>query len=498
MKKAFKISCVSLIILSLVISIGVLLPLKTFKEKQGKIHNLLITNCNIVDVINGKIILNKQVFVQKGKIIAIETRIINVPKNTKKVDANYQYLMPSLWDMHVHTLSLSPQLHFPLLIANGVTGIRDMGDGDSWISDIDDNTTRDRIIWKKEVANNNLLMPKIFESTSYHIEELDGINKNNYKQIATEIISKLKFRGESFAKVQLENAKIPNYIFYELQKQAKKQKLPILGHLSPSLGIGQVLENEFKSIEHAWALIPHFVKNKKKQEKDIAQKKYDIQNQDSTLINKILANMATKGVYYVPTHITSNRKEYLAFEPTFSKNINNQYVENVQLALWNIFNWLHIKSYDKTEDLPILKAYYQQGLQTTNLAQKKGIKILAGTDALDRNVYYVISLHDELIEMVKAGLTNAEALKTATYNAVEYHKKTNDYGSIAVEKKADFILLNKNPLEKIENTKTINAVFYNNCWYYQNDLLEMKKFSKTQAKSFGISCKFIWNMIKQN
>ncbi|WP_276390725.1 amidohydrolase family protein [Eudoraea chungangensis] len=137
-------------------------------------------------------------------------------------------------------------------------------------------------------------------------------------------------------------------------------------------------------------------------------------------------------------------------------------------------------------------------LEITELAQQNGVKVLAGTDALDRNVYYGISIHEELQEMVKAGLSNAEALKTATLYPVEYYNINNDYGSIEAGKIADFIMLDKDPLVNIEHTQTIRRVHYNGRLYNSADLEQMKLFVKNQAKSFGITCKFIWNMIKRN
>lgn len=497
-KRIFKTLFITFFILSIILLIGVLLPIETYSEKHLKINNLLIINCNIVDVIEGKIIPNKQVLVQNGKIVAIDNRVTLIPKNTIKIDVNGQYLTPSLWDMHIHTLSLSPQLHFSLLIANGVTGVRDLGDGDSWISDINDKSERDWTKWKRKAKNENLLLPKIFESTSYHVEDLEDVDNNNYKVKIADLVTKLKSRNESFVKVQLDGSDLNSEMFYDMQMQVKINGIPILGHLSPNVDIEKVMKNGFKSIEHAWALIPHCVKEKREFSNDIDQKKYDLKNQDSFVSNRVMVAIADAGTYYVPTHVTSNRKEYMFFDSNFNKNSNNRYIENTQLLLWKLAKWLHVKGYDKQTDLPVLKSYYDRGLEITKLAHDNGVKILAGTDSLDRNVYYGISLHEELIEMTKAGLTNAEALRTATYNAAEYYKVLNDYGSIAIDKKADFILLKKNPLEKIEHTQTINAVYYNNCWYDKNDLSKMKNFTKKQAKSFGISCKFIWNIIKQN
>ncbi len=496
LKTTLKISLIGLLSTGLILLFGVLLPTETYKQKDEQINTLLITQCSIVDVKNGKIIPDRQVLVQNGRIISIDSFIIAVPPNTKVINANGQYLMPSLWDMHLHTLSLSPQLHFPLLIANGVTGVRDMGDGDSWISDMDDTPLKDRILWEKQAREENLLIPKIIQSTGYHVEELEDIDTSNYRQKTAQLVGRLKARGESFVKVQLEESELPDYVFYELQHQAKRQGIPILGHLSPNLDLNKVMDNGFKSIEHAWALIPHCTKGKAELKRDIEQKSYELNNQDSAVTRQVLAKIAAKGVYYVPTHVTSNRKEYLAFAPGFHENPHNRYVENVQLSLWNILNWLHTKGYDEKTALPVLKSYYERGLEITGLANKYGVKLLAGTDALDRNVYYGFSLHDELKEMTKAGLSNAETLKTATYNAAEYYELTDDYGSIEVGKKADFILLKQNPLVNIDNTKTIASVYYNARWYNETDLAEMKKFVQTQAKSFGISCKFIWNMMK--
>ena len=475
-----------------------MIPKKTYKEKEEVIKELLIINCNIVDVKNGVIIPNQQILVLNNRIASIDNITVNVPGNIKTIDAKGQYILPALWDMHVHTISLSPQLHFPLLIANGVTGVRDMGDGDSWIADLDDHSERDKTIWERQSVAEKLLMPKILQAASFHIEEIEDIDTGNYKLKASELVRKLNDRGEPFIKVQLEDAEIPDYIFYELQKEAKKQGIPMFGHLSPNLDVQQVLDNDYKSIEHAWALIPHFVKEKKNLKKDIEQKKYDLANRDTSVAKAVLTKMANQGVYYVPTHVTSNRKEYLAFNPEFNNNSNNAYVENLQLFLWKIINWLHTKGYNKETELPVLEEYYKRGLETTKLANGYGVKILAGTDAIDRNVYYGISLHEELQQLVKAGLSNAEALKTATLNATDYYGISKDYGSIEVGKIADFILLAKNPFEDIKHTQTIVAVYYQHRLYNSEDLNQMKIFVKKQAKSFGVTCKFVWNMIKRN
>lgn len=497
-KRMGKAMLMLFLLAGIILFFGVIIPEETYRQKDEEIPALMITNANIVDVHQGKIISGKQVLLQNNRIVAIDSVMDHLPAGCKTLDARGQYIMPSLWDMHVHTLSLSPQLHFPLLIANGVTGIRDVGDGDSWISDIDDVSERDKSRWEKQASSDGLLMPKILQATSYHVEEIESIRMDNYQQKVSELVTKLKLRGEPFVKVQLEKSDIPSEIFYALQQEARKQGIPVLGHLPPHVDVQQVLDNGFLSIEHAWALVPHMVSNRKTFERDLQQKEYDLAHQDSALAKAVLQKMVSTSTYYVPTHVSSNKKEVDAFDEALQNNPHNEYIESVQLFFWKALNWLHTQGYDRETDLPVLKNYYERGLAITGLAQQNGVTILAGTDALDRNVYHGFSIHDELQEMVKAGLTTHEALKTATIHPAQYFRRSDEYGSITVGQTADFVLLEKNPLEDISHTKTIRAVFYNNRLYDSDDLEEMKSFVKRQASSFGVSCQFIWNMIKRS
>ncbi|MDZ7899144.1 MAG: amidohydrolase family protein [Arcicella sp.] len=299
-----------------------------------------------------------------------------------------------------------------------------------------------------------------------------------------------------FVKLQLEDSQLPENVFYEIQKQANLQKIKVLGHLSYNVDIGTVLNNKYSTIEHAWALIPHFVKQKKRFEKDLEIKKYELANQDSLLTQSVLRQIRENNTFYVPTHVASNRKETLVFDKKITQNSLNRYIEGTQLKLWKLWAKLHTSGYDKPEQQKILKEYYERGLAVTKLAQANGVKIMAGTDALDRYIYHGFSLHDELQEMVKAGLTNADALRTATVNPAEYYGKSAVLGNIEVGKKADMMLLSANPLENIAHTKMIESVYFNQKLYKKDDLEAMKNYVHDQANSFRINCRFVWNMIK--
>jgi imidazolonepropionase-like amidohydrolase len=113
---------------------------------------------------------------------------------------------------------------------------------------------------------------------------------------------------------------------------------------------------------------------------------------------------------------------------------------------------------------------------------EKGVKFLAGTDCPNPYIFPGFSLHDELSLLVKGGMPALDALKSATINPAIFMNKENDFGSIEVGKMASLVLLNKNPLENIENTKTIETVIVRGKVYSKKALELMLAQSKSNAK----------------
>jgi imidazolonepropionase-like amidohydrolase len=102
--------------------------------------------------------------------------------------------------------------------------------------------------------------------------------------------------------------------------------------------------------------------------------------------------------------------------------------------------------------------------------QRAGVGLLAGTDMGEVGLIGGFSLHEELVSLQSAGLTPLEALQTATINPAIYQNATDSLGTIEQGKIADLILLNENPLENIDNTQKIEAVFTNGMYLNRKDL----------------------------
>ena len=117
--------------------------------------------------------------------------------------------------------------------------------------------------------------------------------------------------------------------------------------------------------------------------------------------------------------------------------------------------------------------FYEKGLEATGTALEAGVEILAGTDANDSYAFPGSGLHDELEELVKAGLSPAQALRSATLAGADFLERTADHGSIAAGKKADLVLLRENPLADIANTRSIESVVFDGRLYTRRDLDEL-------------------------
>ena len=102
----------------------VVILLTTFAFAQE--NREVIVNVSVVSMKSAKVDKNRDVFIENGRIAAIEKSGTRKPSGDAKIiDGAGKFLMPGLWDMHVH--AWDADLFFPLFLANGVTGVRDMG-----------------------------------------------------------------------------------------------------------------------------------------------------------------------------------------------------------------------------------------------------------------------------------------------------------------------------------------------------------------------------------
>ena len=404
-----------------------------------------LTHVTVIDATGGPARPDMTVLIRNGRIGALgKYGSIEIPKQAQVVDATGKSLVPGLWDMHVH-LSVATQASLPLFLANGITGVRDMG-----------GSLYDVKRWRTRITEGSLRGPHIITSGPY----VDGPKLGAPYRVtvksatqAREAVQKLRQLDVDFIKVH--NA-IPRDAYFALADAARQAQMPFAGHVPRGVTLTEAADSGQRSIEHTEVLFQTYAERARQLGT----------TSEATVIQRALAaftdaeavaqfrRLAKNGTYYVPTLIA-----YQAFlsrtDSAASQDPRLKYVAPATKRYWD--KWFPVES-QPAELVQQRRVLFQRFFRLVRLMQREGVPILAGSDLGERNVYPGFSLHDELSLLVDAGLTPMEALQTATRNAAAYLGRLDTFGTIATGKTADLVLLDANPLEDIRHTRRVHAV----------------------------------------
>lgn len=450
---------------------------------QLKKVDLIINNVNIVDVVNNKIISNRYIAIQKNKIIDITNASISKTYTANEIiDATGKYIMPSLWDMHVHfggdSLKAENKMLLPLYIAMGIGHVRDCA-GD---------ISLDVIEWKNDIANGTLLGPAIFTSGP----KLEGINSiwpgdleiRNETELRTALDSLQKLKVD-FIKIT-DNTLAPD-LFLKSIIAARKRGWKVTGHVPATMNVDVFSRNGLSAIEHIGYLQRAASKNEDSITKLRAVNKISgreanelyLNSFDSTVAIAKFKQLAKNGTAVVPTINGSYITTYL----DKTSHSNDDYLRYLGPALKRTYNWrIERAAKDNAEAIAFRHKNFEAAANLLPLLYKTGVVILAGTDAgfLNSFNYPGLGMHDELAIMVKYGLTPQQALICSIINGPAFFNQSKLYGAVAKQKNADLLILNANPLTDINNTKKIDAVI-NKGKYFNRKFLD-KLLADTEQK----------------
>jgi len=417
---------------------------------------LVFTRVTVIDTVDAKPKTDMTVIVKGNRITSIgKSSKIRVPKNAQVIDASGKFLIPGLWDMHTHLSFYAdmkqpqpPLTAFPVLIANGVTGVRDLGGN---LEQIDK--------WRKEIADGTLIGPRIVRAGAF----VDGPKKTNEFRASMTIVvnnpeearrtvTTLKQRGVDFIKV---HNGISHDAYLALADECRKQGIPLVTHLPRSVRMAEASNARTHSIEHIETLTESisFDVAAGEKPKDPLLALAELTDDKA---KSLFALFAKNGTWFDPTLVA-----YRSFVQEAEENV-----------LKNADSW--------KKAVEGRTALFQRYLVLIGMMQRAGVGILAGTDfARKRSEYpYPVTqpgtdLHEELALFVEAGMTPLEALQTATLNPAKYLNIQKDYGTVKKGKIADLVLLDANPLDDIANTKKISAVVVNGRYLSKEQLQEM-------------------------
>jgi imidazolonepropionase-like amidohydrolase len=414
---------------------------------------LAITHVNLIDATGSPVQSDMTVIVKDGRIVDLgKSAAVQTPADAQLVEGTGKYLIPGLWDMHVHTvfgdwLPRNEKIVLPLFVANGITGVRDMG------SDLD--VTK---VWRAEIAAGTLLGPRMVIAGPM----LDGPVPRfpssapvaNAAQ-ARAVVDDLKARGVDFIKIQ---SLVPRDGYFAAADEAKKQGLVFVGHVPDAVRASEASNAGQKSIEHFTGIFEGCSTIEDQLIKGPKSLGVNVKTFDPARARALIALMAKNQTWQVPT-LVWERGQWLVDDIDKSHDPLIKYAP----AAWKDRTWpMFVKDIMKdmdTDPLPVRKRFVQMELEMTLAMFRAGVPFMAGTDtAAGVHVFPGFSLHDELGLFVRAGLTPMQALQTATLNPAKFLGTLADEGTVERGKRADLVLLDANPLDDIANTKKIRAV----------------------------------------
>ena len=430
---------------------------------------LIIHDVTVIDATGEAAKAHQTVIVRDRKIEAIENSSGafsgKLPGN--HVDGTGKFLIPGLWDMHVHMVfgdwfPHGKEITLPLFIANGITGVRDMG-GDLEVLQQ----------WRRGISEGKLIGPRIVMSGSM----LDGPQPRFPSSIAIKTpedgrraVDDLKRRGADFIKLQ---SLIPRDAVFAIADEAKKQNISFVGHVPDAVRASEASNAGQKSFEHLIGIFEGSSPLEDEFIKGTKTEKQFLESYDPKRAGALFTLLAKNRTWQCPT-LVWERGGNLIDQTDFASDTRAKYVP----SYWKDVTWKRfteqVEHEFNTDDLATRKRFVEKELQVVKAMHKVGIPFLAGTDT-PPGVYIFpgFSLHEELQRFVAAVFTPMEALQTATLNPAKFLGREDELGTIEKGKLADMVLLDANPLDDIGNTQKIAGVVANGRYFSRADLDQM-------------------------
>ncbi len=441
--------------------LALLAQVRTVAAGQVASPVVAITNVTIIDVARGTRAAAQTVLIQNSRITqAGPAERVAVPRGARRLEGRGKFLMPGLWDMHVHAMqSTDPAVQqrvFDLFLTNGITGIRDMG------SDLDTLLA----IRTQLAAGLYRAAPRVVAAGPL----LDGPRFRWSQAIAWHITNAAEAHRavDSLARVGVDFLKIygslPRAAFFAIAADARRVGLPMAGHIPLSVTSAEATAAGQISIEHNGMSVtdvcvdsagPRMERALNRWTREgyaawYAERRGYVRSRDTRRCAAHYATLRPQGTYLVPTILLELRDRRALTSPGFRflDAPGRAACERTVASVMGVPDSLR-------------QGFFDDFLRDVREQHAAGVPMLAGTDLPNACLVAGFSLHDELAALVSAGLTPRDALVAATTAPATFLKRNDVLGRVATGQMADLILLDADPLVDINNTRRIQAVIAN-------------------------------------
>ena len=410
-----------------------------------------IRHVTVINVATGEELKDQTVKIQGSRIVSVAASQDADAALPGSVDGHGEFLIPGLWDMHVH---VHDKDELPLYVANGVTGIRVMsGDKD---------TAALRAEFARETPSLEIYLASAIVDGSPPVWPGSIVVKRAAD--ARKTVDEIKTGGADFIKVY---NRIPREAYFALADEAKQLHIPFEGHVPDAITVQEASAAGQRSMEHL-----HGIALACSNEQDalmgainrveflrdrlaIVAKAYA--SLDQAKCRALFAEFQSNDTWQVAT-LTVQRLWGKLDDSKFTSDPRLAYIDRRFRDRWEERMQPQIRRWNAGQ-FQMARGIFTMDEHVVGAMFRAGVPMMAGTDAMNPYCFPGFSLHDELALLVESGLTPLAALQTATINPAKFMGRTADWGTIEPGKVANLVLLAADPLADIHNTTQIRGVW---------------------------------------
>jgi imidazolonepropionase-like amidohydrolase len=426
-----------------------------------------------------------------GIVSVVPSKHLKLPASTKVINGNGKFVIPGLWDMHMHFRDAARDLKMD--VANGVLGIRNMGGVAKEVFPL-----RDAIAAGQQLGPKIVACGPIIDGPDSWSNPQFTISVNTADEARSAVVS-LKQQGTDCIKVY-DGLSLDSY--YAILDEAKKLGLPVVGHLPRGITIAEASNAGQRSLEHGIALAGGSTNESElvKRGLDLSAFQEALRTKNFALIPAKIARddtmmldtfsqaradatyrlLVKNNTFITPTLVTQRSLTFID-DLNAKPDPRMQYVSAEELQWWKPENGL-LSKYRTPEYIAMKKREYAKMLEEVHRAQTLGLRLLAGTDITIPYTYPGFSLHDELKLFVEAGLSPMQALETATTNPALFLGLSKTWGRVEPGYTANLVLLTADPSADISNTEKIDAVILNGKFLDRTQLDQMLRDARVSPQ----------------
>lgn len=457
-------------------------------------QGVVLLNVTVVNTRDGSLMPGMSVVVAHGKIQKITPRnAVRATGAALAIDASGKYVVPGFLDMHTHAMTVAdkPTTHWPLLIANGITGIREMAGSPELIQRVKQLNV-DSAAGRVDAPEVVMMAGPLIAGTPT-------------AALGIQQVQQQKAMGAGFIKLVAASRDATLAIL----KEARIQGMDVAGHLVPSVTTLESSGAGWRAIEHLGAGMGVLL--------DCSTDATDIRRAlangegarppftpdtimspllfralDAPFYQRIMATYNAEKCQSIASAFVKNetwqvptliRERTMTFsdEQGYRTDPNLKYVDKTRRALWESLGQKFATNVPASA-ADTFHRYYDSQKQLLKLLKQSGVKMLAGSDLGGIWVIPGFSLHQEFRELAASGLTPLEVLQMTTLNGAEFLHREATMGTVDEGKNADLVLLDANPLTDVANLSKIAGVVLKGK-YFSKEALE--KLKSDVADAYG-------------